>query len=412
MASEIFKKFGADRGKKKYIEYYGEKATRTIFHHDRAEVSYSPYFRRLAFRQYHIEKKGPENRTRLLHSIEVATIASGMANRLGLNTDLTEAIALGHDIAQPPCGYPADKVIDDFLGDIGGFDHGKTGSQILEWGSKKDGASKAFKKLNNISCYRKLDKGKMVTTLSEEVVDGISKHTPLSWSDKYSNPPLTLEGQLVRIADNLSYISQEIDEGLCLDKKYEQILLSYGGRNVFKNKRTREEKTKHELLRPQPGCPSDKQFVEAVFDVRVGPRLVAMIKRVEKYNKAMHKQNPEDIIDTKMNDESAIPVLKYDPTLEFIIDFLWDNFIGGVINEDYRVKRRIQLNREKISKSLEFRFQNPPTEGFEERNFQSRKEEVKIYYPDISENNKHKIAVANHIATLTDSQIDRMCRKK
>lgn len=416
MCAKAFQEYKANRNSN-YVEWYGEKALRKIYHHDRAEVSYSPYFRRLAFKQYHIAERSPENRTRLLHSIEVATIASGLAHRLGLDTELTEAIALGHDIGQPPCGYPADKVIKDYLQDQGGFDHGLLSAQILEWGSKKESSYAAFKGLSRIRCFRPIIRDpdvKEVTTFSGEAVDGISKHTPPNSTDKYCNLPQTLEGQLVRIADNLSYLSQEIDEGLRLGRNYARELSSYAGKTVLTINKGRE-KTREELQSPQPGCSAKActQFLMAVFDTRMGPRLVAMINRLQDYNKEMLKHRRLHSIETRMHDEVAeVPQLEYDPTLEFIIDFLWTDFIGHQINEDPRVKKRIAKNEEKVKTALDYRFNRPPKKGFEKRNFAKRQEEIRFYFLDLSEEQAYRRAVAHHIATLIDAQVDRICKSK
>ncbi len=411
--AKVFQKYVAHRGKEDYVEYYGEKGYRTIFHHDRAEVSYSRYFRRLAFRQYHIEEPGTENRTRLLHCIEVATIASGMAYRLGLNIDLTEAIAMGHDIAQPPCGYPADNVLKEFLKDQGGFNHGLVGSQILQWGSKKESGSKRFERLITIPCYRRInfsDDVKTVSTISEEAVDGIAKHTPPSSYKKYHKLPLTLEGQTVRIADNLSYISQEIDEGLCLDESYAAKLESYAAKDVLQNEHKGEEKTREQLLNRQPGCPSDERFLTDVFGVRLGPRLIAMIKRVENHNKEMHKMGHLRFLKTKLCKEGRVPKLVYDPVLEFIIDFIWDEFIGKIVNKNQRVQQRIAKNREKIKKALNLRMSKLPIDPLEKENFEERQKEASYFYPRLSKNTSYKRAVAHHVATLTDSEIDKILK--
>jgi putative nucleotidyltransferase with HDIG domain len=405
--SASFRPYEAHRGKELYIEYTGEAGSRTIFHHDRAEVTYSPFFRRLAFRQYHIANRGPENRTRLLHSIEVATIASGMARRLGLNVDLIEAIALGHDIGKPPCGYPADRVLNEFLKDQGGFSHGALSSELLEWNSRKPQNGKRYEALALIQCYNEIktsDGTKFVTTLSKEVVDGIKKHTPPP-DDRYCDPPLTLEGQLVRIADNFSYISQEIDEGLCLDDGLRKTLQSYLSEPVLKDEVSGNEETKEVLKRKVPGCRDTTNFLDDIFGLRLGPRLMAMINRIEKFNRAELEDNRLNFVNTRMCKKAKIPILKYDPAMEFIDNFLWHNFIGGKINQHAKVKERAQQNEENIKKILELRLTKEPEEETEKKNFEEIRKMVEYYYPDLNKEASYRRAVAYHVATLTDTQV-------
>jgi putative nucleotidyltransferase with HDIG domain len=413
VGSKPFQKYAAHRGRDRYDEVYGDKSYRTIFHHDRAEVTYSRFFRRTAFREYHIANPGFDNRTRLLHSIEVATIASGMARRLGLDPDLAEAIAMGHDIAQPPCGYPADNILQAWLCKQGGFDHGVEGANLLRWHSRKPKSDRRFERLSIKPCYKTIscDEGEMVTTISAEVLDGIAKHTPPK-DDPYGNPPLTLEGQLVRIADNLSYLSQEIEEGLGLDASHRDHLLSFAAETVLRNTRADTQKTHKELLAKQPGCPCDPAFLEAMFDVRPGPRLVAMIKRIETYNIEKVKMDDVQWVKTEMCNEGRIPILKYDPLLKFIIDFLWDEFIIKVVNKFPSVVKRVANNRKKIDLALQIRMVESPTDLHELQEFNDRKAEVKYYYPSLRDKAYLRRVVAHHVALLTTQQINSLVRGK
>jgi len=180
MGYKALAKYAAYRGKESYDEIVGEYTPRTVFHHDRAEITYSNYFRRMAFREYHIADPSPDSRTRLLHTIEVATIASGIAKRLGANVELAEAIAYGHDVAQPPCGHPAEPEISEFLQDAGGFNHGHLGAEVLAWGSKKEYGDDRYAKIWAYDCFSRfrVDGCRYTTTVSQEVLDGIRKHTP------------------------------------------------------------------------------------------------------------------------------------------------------------------------------------------------------------------------------------------
>jgi dGTP triphosphohydrolase len=412
MGKGLFTKYAAYRGRESYDAIYGECTPRTIFHHDRAEVTYSRYFRRMAFRQYHIANPGPDNRTRMLHCIEVATIASGITRRLGGSVELAEAIAYGHDIAQPPCGYPADKILDEWLSRQGGFDHGKLGMQVLCWASLKAQNDKNYSRLTACECYDRVRVGSIpkVATISKEALDGILCHTPQD-GKPFGGLPHTLEGQIVRIADNLSYLSQEIDEGVKLDLALREKFAAYANAAVLTNPETSEQKSAIELLAAVPGCPRDEHFLGKMFDVRLGPRLMTMIRRIEGYNRAMQEENKLRWLKTKMTREARVPVLEYDPTLEFLIDFIWTDFIGNHVNQHTGVQARIKKNDKKIRGILKLRMSQRPTEAGELREFEQRRLEVAHYYPALSEYAKRKRVVAHHVAVLTTPEVDSILKK-
>ncbi len=160
---------------------------RTIFQHDRDRIIHSKAFRRLKHKtQVFIAPAGDHYRTRLTHTLEVAQIARTIARSLALNEDLTEAIALGHDLGHSPFGHAGEAALDDIC--ERGFAH-------------------------NVQSLRVVDRleirqeGKTGLNLSFEVRDGILNHT----GDKI---PSTLEGQIVRIADRIAYINHDIDDAI------------------------------------------------------------------------------------------------------------------------------------------------------------------------------------------------------
>lgn len=421
MPPPIFQPYRATSGNAPYVEYYGEKSFRSVFHHDRAEVTYSPYFRRMAFRGYPIADPSPENRTRLLHTIEVATIASGMARRLGLNIDLTEAIALGHDVGKPPCGYPVDEELEKFLKDQGGFQHEEFGAHLLEWASKKstkDGIER-YNSLLRIPCFRTitLQNGhSFVTTLSKEAVEGIAKHKQHD-GQRYKNlkpsdeSDATVEGQLVAIADNLAYLSQEIDEGLRLYPRLEKILARNAAQERLRIAGTTREKTRDELMEKAQGCVADPHFLANIFGRRTGPRLVTMINRIERFNKAKMSNHELRMVGTKACKRGKIPILEYDENLAFINEFLWTNFIVGEISKYKRVKNRIKGNREKILRTLEVLQKSFPADATEKQEFEERKAEAEYYY-NLSGEKLKKRALADYVATLIDSQVNELAGGK
>jgi dGTPase len=161
---------------------------RTPFQRDRDRIVHSKAFRRLKHKtQVFISPEGDHYRTRLTHTLEAAGIARTVARALALNEDLTEAIALGHDLGHPPFGHIGEEVLDACLRErFGvGFRHNHHSLRIVER-IERDGAG-----LN----------------LTEQVRDGILRHTG-------PDLPATLEGRIVRLVDRVAYINHDIDDAL------------------------------------------------------------------------------------------------------------------------------------------------------------------------------------------------------
>src|SRR4051812_47557914 len=106
---------------------------RTLYQRVRDRIVHSTAFRRLMHKmQVLVTQTNDHHRTRLTHTLEVAQIARTVARRLGLNEDLTEAIALSHDLGHPPFGHAGETALDDCLRDHGGFEHNRHGLRIVE----------------------------------------------------------------------------------------------------------------------------------------------------------------------------------------------------------------------------------------------------------------------------------------
>lgn len=167
-------------------------SVRTEFQRDRDRIIHSKAFRRLMRKtQVFISPEGDHYRTRLTHAIEVSQIARTIARGLRLNEDLTEAIALGHDLGHTPFGHIGELALTDCLEKVK---------------SKHPGLKTPFR--HNEQSLRVVDvierKGKGLN-LTFEVRDGILKHT----GDEL---PITLEGQIVKIADRIAYVNHDIDD--------------------------------------------------------------------------------------------------------------------------------------------------------------------------------------------------------
>ncbi|MGB9612860.1 MAG: dGTP triphosphohydrolase, partial [Candidatus Margulisiibacteriota bacterium] len=162
---------------------------RTAFQRDRDRIIHSKAFRRLKHKtQVFISPVEDHYRTRLTHTLEVAQIARTIARALRLNEDLTEAIALGHDLGHTPFGHAGEYVLDDILKENYGrrFLHNEQSVRVVEK------IERAGKGLN--LCY--------------EVLDGIRHHTP---DDPW---PETLEGQIVRLSDRIAYLRHDIEDAI------------------------------------------------------------------------------------------------------------------------------------------------------------------------------------------------------
>lgn len=157
---------------------------RTVFQRDRDRIIHCKAFRRLKHKtQVFLSPESDHYRTRLTHTLEVSQIARTIARALRLNEDLTEAIALGHDLGHTPFGHAGERALNDIY--EGGFRHYEQSARVCTT------IEKNFKGLN----------------LTYEVLDGILNHTK-------GKLPYTLEGQIVRLADKIAYINHDIDDAV------------------------------------------------------------------------------------------------------------------------------------------------------------------------------------------------------
>lgn len=171
-----------------------EGEIRTCFQHDRDRIIHSKAFRRLKHKtQVFLAPKGDHYRTRLTHVLEVSQIARTIARALRLNEDLTEAIALGHDLGHTPFGHAGEAVLDKIH--TGGFKHYEQSLRVVDFLEKQG------KGLN----------------LTEEVRDGILKHSKgkgIIIPERQADRALTLEGQVVRVSDIIAYLNHDLDDAL------------------------------------------------------------------------------------------------------------------------------------------------------------------------------------------------------
>ncbi len=173
---------------------------RTLYQRDRDRIVHSTAFRRLMHKtQVLVSQTNDHHRTRLTHTLEVAQISRTIARQLGLNEDLTEAIALAHDLGHPPFGHAGEKALAERMAPHGGFEHNRHGLRILE-----------------LLEYRYADFPGL--NLSWEVLESQAFHSKAHDAPEIQayvgiGQPL-LEAQLVDAADSLAYDTHDIDDAL------------------------------------------------------------------------------------------------------------------------------------------------------------------------------------------------------
>jgi dGTPase len=157
---------------------------RTVYQRDRDRIIHCKAFRRLKYKtQVFLAPEGDHYSTRLTHTLEVSQIARTIARALRLNEDLTEAIALGHDLGHTPFGHAGEKALNEVCAN--GFRHYTQSLRVV------DRIERAGKGLN----------------LTFEVRNGIERHT-------IGDHPCTLEGKAVRLSDRIAYINHDIEDAL------------------------------------------------------------------------------------------------------------------------------------------------------------------------------------------------------
>jgi dGTPase len=191
----------------RYFEQ-SEHDDRSPFQRDRDRVLHSTAFRKLQYKtQVFVSREGDFYRTRLTHSLEVAQIARSIARLLGLDEDLTEALALAHDLGHPPFGHAGEAGLNEALAGFGGFDHN---AQSLRVVTLLEHRYAAFDGLN----------------LTWEMLEGLAKHNgPLRSPPEYIaafdqvfkldlRTHASAEAQVAAFADDIAYNAHDLDDGL------------------------------------------------------------------------------------------------------------------------------------------------------------------------------------------------------
>lgn len=200
-------------GSRDHEENPANLETRTEFQRDRDRIIHSKSFRRMMYKtQVFVNQENDHYRTRLTHSLEVAQMSRGIARSLRLNEDLTEAIALGHDLGHTPYGHAVEDLLGSFMDNESGFYHNEQSVRVVELLEEKPGME--GKGLN----------------LTWEVREGILKHTKDSHPEicKHLNPSFfpSLEGQVVRLADTIAYVTHDFEDAYFSSSIFDELIKS------------------------------------------------------------------------------------------------------------------------------------------------------------------------------------------
>ncbi|MCM8811862.1 MAG: deoxyguanosinetriphosphate triphosphohydrolase [Candidatus Omnitrophica bacterium] len=197
--------FAADSQGREHPE--AEHPYRTCFQRDHDRIIHSTAFRRLEYKtQVFVIHEGDYYRTRLTHTLEVAQIAKTIARALRLNVDLAEAIALAHDLGHGPFGHSGEDALREIMRDHGGFDHNLQALRIV---CLLEQRYPDFPGLN----------------LTWEIRTGLNKHrVPIPDAIEKLPPPLSLEAQLVDVADEIAYDHHDLDDGITSGLLHEEDL--------------------------------------------------------------------------------------------------------------------------------------------------------------------------------------------
>jgi len=186
-----------------------ESAFRSCFQRDRDRIIHASAFRRLKHKtQVFIEHEGDYFRTRLTHSIEVAQVARTVAGALGLNPELTEAVALAHDLGHPPFGHTGEDALNRLMAPFGGFDHNAQALKIVtsleRHYAERDGLNLTWESLEGIAKHNGPVVGELPFALSEYS----ARH------DLELGTYASAEAQVAALADDIAYNHHDLHDGL------------------------------------------------------------------------------------------------------------------------------------------------------------------------------------------------------
>ncbi|HEY3602086.1 MAG TPA: dNTP triphosphohydrolase, partial [Chthoniobacterales bacterium] len=247
---------------------------RTEFQRDRARIIHSRAFRRLEYKtQVFLNGTADHLRTRLTHTIEVASISRTIARALGLNEDLAEAIALAHDLGHAPFGHSGEEMLAECMREHGGFEHNRQSLRVVEL---LEHPYPDFAGLN----------------LTVEVLDGLRKHRRRESRKREASA--TLEAQVADVADEITYYSHDLDDAL------DFAILESGQLDesaIWRRSHARVRKRHQQLL----GAELHKNVIRDIIDLQVRDVVAASAAAIE----ATVMRNPEEA------SRQPVPLIRY-----------------------------------------------------------------------------------------------------
>ncbi len=329
--------------------------TRTCFQRDRDRIIHSKAFRRLKHKtQVFISTEKDHVRSRLTHSIEVSQISRHMARLLRLNEDLTEAIALAHDLGHPPFGHAGEYALNDLMANDNGFEHNDQSLRIVE---KLESKYPHFNGLN----------------LSFEVRSGIQKHRTPFDHPTGDNHFVSLEAQIVNLADEITYTAHDVDDAI-----HSNIILD---EHLVKNVELWREFSNQVLS--EHGNLTDKQYLYLMNSKLITSQIR---NAIETSKMAIDRSGITDLADCQAIQETQL--IQFSPEFRAGIDelrhYLFDHYYTS--HNIYRMNKKGQLVIKKLFSTLLADFKLIP----------------KTFHMDMTTDSEARI-VCDYIAGMTDS---------
>ncbi len=267
---------------------------RNAFQRDRDRIIHSTAFRRLEYKtQVFVNHEGDLFRTRLTHSLEVAQIARGIARTLNLHEDLTEAIALAHDLGHTPFGHAGQDALNDCMKNHGGFEHNLQSLRVVDKLEQRyaefDGLNLTFELREGILKHCSIKNAKQLGDIGQRFIDK-------------TNP--SLEAQLTNFADEIAYNNHDIDDGLrsglITIEQLQQVALFNSQLQIVKTNYPKLEQKRliHETVRRMINilvvdlCQTSAQNIaklnpKNIQDIRQAPYLIAFSPAIAQQNLAL-----------------------------------------------------------------------------------------------------------------------------
>ncbi|MFY9402752.1 MAG: deoxyguanosinetriphosphate triphosphohydrolase [Candidatus Omnitrophota bacterium] len=295
-----------------------EHSYRSCYQRDRDRIIHSAAFRRLEYKtQVFVNHEGDYYRTRLTHTLEVSQIARTIASALRLNSDLTEAISLAHDVGHTAFGHSGEEALNELMLKEGGFNHNAHGLRVVDYLEER---YPHFPGLN----------------LTWEVREGIIKHSTLfdvagKVKEFAKFPSSSLEAQVVDIADEIAYDNHDLDDGLASGLIVESDLLKIGlWRDIDKR-----------ISKEYGNIPSIKKrylIIRSLIDLQV----TDLIKETEKNILLLKPVNSDSIrrLNKKVVTFSSNMLKLRVPLKDFLLNRLYHHF--RVVRMSIKAKRFIQ----------------------------------------------------------------------